>query len=560
VIIVGALVEWTATGVDPVDGGVAIWQDGAFRFAMAEERATRIKYAGGFRSSLSRGLAAINAKIADVDRFCFASYAEPRAIDSGHIVRQAPELLPLQDRITIAPSHHELHALYGFRHSPFNNALIAVLDNEGMVLGPQLDPKPFSNAMERCSYFIGGPNGIDLLTRDLYSRSDVSLGEAFRRFNYYCGFPSHQHSGKTMALAAYGNPERFKGLSLFCQVGGRVRVDLDGSIEPPGRSVEMFFERSGVKVAPSREPEGEMHQDHLDGAAFVQLEVEKFLLTRLASILSETGMRALVLCGGVAYNCRMVGLIERELGVPVFVPPSPGDQGICIGAVQAWLEMIGYRQHVVPTSYLGGEPGTADVLNGHPIPAGIERISLLIDAGMHVAKYLDRGHVVALVEGASEFGRRALGHRSLLAVPDKPLLDRLRRIKQREWFRPFGISLLASMATRCFGNQSPDPYMLRATLLRPGTSEDLETVAHADRTIRAQQIDDSDPGLLAATLRELARLGRAPALVNTSLNRAGEPLVETFAEAFDLFLGVSDIDVLVHADAKVAYVRTACGS
>ncbi|MDQ3565121.1 MAG: hypothetical protein M3436_13605 [Pseudomonadota bacterium] len=319
-IVVGALVEWTATGVDPVDGGVAIWQDGALRFVLPEERVTRRKYSGGFRRSLSRGLNAMGKTIVDLDGLSFASYGETRPLSPDHIVRQAPELEPVRERIEMPPSHHELHALYGFRHSPFGEALVVVLDNEGMVLGPQRTPTPFPNSMERCSYYLGGPNGVDLLTRDLYGKDDVSLGETFRRFNYYCGFLSHQYSGKTMALAGYGNAERFRHLQLISAKEGVVRVDLDPNVERPGDSVVSFFQRHGIAIAPPCAPHHRHHQDHLDAAAFVQRELEMFVANRVEVLLLATGMRALVLTGGVAYNCRMVGIIERRLGIPVFVP------------------------------------------------------------------------------------------------------------------------------------------------------------------------------------------------------------------------------------------------
>jgi carbamoyltransferase len=521
---------------------------------LPEERVTRRKYAGGFRYSLARGLEAIGASVSDVDRFSFASYAESRPVEVEHIVRQAPELQSARDRIVLAPSHHELHALYGFRHSPFRESLVAVLDNEGMVLGPQLDTRPFANPMERCSYYIGGPSGVDLLTRDLYGRQDISIGEAFRRFNYYCGFPSHQQSGKTMALAAYGNANRFAHIKLLSRSGGRLRIHLDPQADPPGSSVERFFARHGTSVVPSRRPGEEVHPDHMDAAAFVQGEVESFLAEELASMLGDTGLRALVLCGGVAYNCRIVGLLERMLDVPVFVPPSPGDQGICMGAVHACLETMGIRDHIDATSFLGGMPGAQQVQAGDAATRSVLHVCAPDDLPRAVACHLHAGRVVALVEGASEFGRRALGHRSLLSLPDPPLLERLRAIKQREWFRPFGVSMLASLAKRCFA-QAPDRFMLRATVLEPGTCDALEPVAHADRTIRAQLIDDDDPGLLAAVLRELACLGRDPALVNTSLNRMGEPLVETFADAYELFCESPGVDVLVHGNEGNLFVR-----
>lgn len=554
VIVAGALAEWTATGVDPVDGGVALWKDGAFRFVLPEERATRRKYAGGFREALSRGLHYLGLTVADLDGLSFASYGETRPIGVDHIIAHAPELAPLRDRITICPSHHELHALYGFRHSPFQNSLIAVFDNEGMIIGPQQSEAPFSNPMERCSYYVGGANGVDLLTRDFYGKDDISLGEMFRRFNYYCGFPSHQYSGKTMALAGYGDPKRFSSISTVRSLGGVAHIDLEACTEDPALSVAAFFEKHGVAVAPPRVPEQTFHQDHLDVAAFAQVELERFAIQRLAELLSATRMRSLVLVGGVAYNCRLVGLLERELGIPVFVPPSPGDQGICIGAAHAWLEVRGFREHVKASSYFGGTPGSLSQICA-PASLYLRRVELGDQPQRFLAKLLIEGRVVALVEGPSECGRRALGHRSLLAYPTEATMLKLRQVKAREWYRPFGISLLSSLSSKCF-DQQPDPFMLRATLLKPGTSPVLEQVMHVDRSIRAQLISESETSTLAETLRELERRGCEPVVINTSLNRAGEPLIETADEAFALFADAPGIDALVLGDERLALVRS----
>jgi carbamoyltransferase len=553
-LVVGALVERTSTGVDPVDGGVAIWEDGAFRFVQPEERVTRVKYAGGFRGSLRRGLSALGKTLHDVDVLSFASYGESRPVNVDHIVEQAPELQPVRDRIWLCGSHHELHALYGFRHSPFEHALIAVLDNEGLVLGAQKSESPFASPMERCSYFLGGPTSVDLLTRDLFGSTDVSLGEAFRRFNYYCGFPSHQFSGKTMALAGYGDLARFSGLSLISRVRDQVHVHLDPDPTRPAESVVAFFAQRGIDIAPPRSGDQPIHRDHIDAAAFVQREIEEFIIERITQLADSTKANAVVLAGGVAYNCRMVGLLERRLRRPVFVPPSPGDQGICIGAVHCWLESRGHREHVQATSYLGGEQRLTESRLSVEDPSIIV-VPLEYKPGFYLAELLKAGRVVAVVEGPSECGRRALGHRSLLAYPSESSILQLRAIKHREWFRPFGVSVLSSFAEVCFGGQFPDPFMLRATILTPGASAALEHVIHVDRSIRAQAVKDDESSALAGALRELSISGLEPVVLNTSLNSCGAPLVETADEAYDFFLGSPAVGALVLVNDDVALVR-----
>lgn len=555
-IVVGALVERAANGVNPVDGGVAIWRDGDFVFGMAEERATRRKYAGGFRSSLAFGLDQLGIGYADVDAFAFVSYGEPHSRDIAHILNQAPELADHADRVHIAGRHHDVHAYGAARLAPWDNSLILVLDNEGLILGAQMAEVVESNAMERASYYVSSSESVDLVTRDLFGRSDVSLGEAYRRFTYYCGFPSHQFAGKAMALAAFGDPTTFGDVSVFSSDGGPIHVDMDGAYSEPARSVVDFFARHGRSIAPPRVPGAVFEQDHLDVAAFIQRELERAVTTRARSLLKATGQRSLCVTGGVAYNCRLIAHLESELGVPVFVPPSPGDQGLGIGAVHAYLAREGLR-HVkaAPSVRLGGVRGAqVTEVSDFAKQAGatVHRAESNHVYATEAAEVLLHAGVVAVVDGASEFGRRALGARSLIALPDPSAMDRLRGLKRREWFRPFGVSMLRSLAVDTFGPDLPDPWMLRAPRVR--NRESVNSVIHRDSTLRAQIVEDSDDSVIAEVLRVLVGNGIAGVVVNTSFNLDNEPIVETDSEALTLFARHEEISLLILANSG-CYLR-----
>lgn len=557
-IVVGALLGVASNGVRPVDGGVAVWRDGIFEFGLAEERATREKYAGGFRASLSVALRQLDLSLGDVDAFAFSSYGEPYTEMTGHILEQAPELEPYADRVHIAGRHHDAHAVGAASLSPWLNSLVVVLDNEGLILGAQTDGIVERNPMERASYYVASADSVDLITRDLFGRRDVSIGEAYRRFTYYCGFPSHQFAGKTMALASYGMPNAFGDVDLFS--GGRspLTVNLDQGYTSPSESVVNFFSSQGMVVAPPRDPGGPFERDHFDAAAFVQWQMEKAVTARVRYLLEATGQQTLCLTGGVAYNCKLVGHLEKELGVPVFVPPSPGDQGLAIGAVLSYLYPHGRG---IPgckaEARIGGihpceqsdVTTFADTVNAQAL-FDLSRI----DVSNLVVNSLRRGSIVAIVEGRSEFGRRALGARSLLALPGTAAVERLRDLKRREWFRPFGVSVLGSTASQIFIDGAPDRFMLRTREVSAGDWA-FSSIIHVDGTLRAQWVEDEDPSILGLSLKILKQLGMEGLVVNTSFNLDGEPIVERDHEALEHFAKYSEIETLVLTNSGCVLTR-----
>jgi carbamoyltransferase len=154
-----------------------------------------------------------------------------------------------------------------------------------------------------------------------------------------------------------------------------------------------------------------------------------------------------------------------------------------------------------------------------------------------VADLLCAGKVVALFHGRSEFGPRALGHRSILADP-RP--DAVRdwinaRVKQREWFRPLAPVVLLERAAAFFDLRRPSPFMQYAAAVKPDAAARIPAVTHVDCTARLQTVGpDDDPLLRALLLAFEARTG-VPVLLNTSFNRKEEPIVETPAEALASF-------------------------
>jgi len=161
--------------------------------------------------------------------------------------------------------------------------------------------------------------------------------------------------------------------------------------------------------------------------------------------------------------------------------------------------------------------------------------------------------VIGWFQGASEFGPRALGNRSLLADPRKAgMKDILNsRVKHRQAFRPFAPIVLAERAKEIFEGEEDSPFMLIAKHVRPEWRDRIPAVVHVDGTARVQTVHEKTNPVLYRLLREFEALTGVPVLINTSFNVKGEPIVETPRDAVVCFL-TTGIDNLILHDRLVA--------
>jgi carbamoyltransferase len=161
-----------------------------------------------------------------------------------------------------------------------------------------------------------------------------------------------------------------------------------------------------------------------------------------------------------------------------------------------------------------------------------------------VAEVIAADGVVAWFQGRSEYGPRALGHRSLLANATRAAnLERLNDVKGREQFRPVAPMVLAERAADIFEGPMPSPYMLFTHRVRPAWRDRIPAVVHVDGSARIQTVDRAAEPLVAAVLEAVERRTGVPVVVNTSLNTAGRPMVDDPRDALECF-GSAPVDVL----------------
>jgi carbamoyltransferase len=171
-----------------------------------------------------------------------------------------------------------------------------------------------------------------------------------------------------------------------------------------------------------------------------------------------------------------------------------------------------------------------------------ERPRDLADA---VAETLAGNGVVAWFQGRSEYGPRALGHRSLLAHPGYAKnLERMNNVKGREQFRPVAPMVTLERAGDVFdGGPVPSPYMLFVHRVRSEWLDRIPAVVHIDKTARIQTVSADDEPLVHRMLTRFEQRTGLPVVVNTSLNTAGRPMVDDPRDALECF-GSAPVDLL----------------
>ncbi|MEO8184847.1 MAG: carbamoyltransferase C-terminal domain-containing protein [Deltaproteobacteria bacterium] len=274
-------------------------------------------------------------------------------------------------------------------------------------------------------------------------------------------------------------------------------------------------------------------------AARIQADFETALLERVQGFLAQSSATQLAYAGGLALNSvaneRIAALVGPE---NFYVMPSSSDAGIAIGAAAAGEQhLTGSTAHVAAGhDYLGHPYDDRDCTVA--IRAVADAVTAVSATVEEVSEALVNGHVIGWFDGASEFGPRALGHRSILADPRKKemWLHINRRIKFREDFRPFAPMVPRELAHEFFELEGESPYMLRVVRVRQQYRDLLGAVTHVDGSARVQTVDARVAPRIHELLLAFGRRSGIPVLLNTSLNVRGEPVVETPAEALEMLL------------------------
>lgn len=281
-------------------------------------------------------------------------------------------------------------------------------------------------------------------------------------------------------------------------------------------------------------------------------------------MVEKTGKRKLCYAGGVALNCTAnYKLLQKRVIDDIFILPAASDKGQAIGnALYGFYKLEGYiPRKPLRKDYFGKEYSEEEILSVLKRERGyiekyiptrrefvVEKQSSIINT---VAELLIKGKIVGWFQGKSELGPRALGHRSILCDPRKAEMRDIlnKKIKHREWFRPFAPSCLLENVSEYFEFSKPSPYMLLAIPVKSPQKYKIPAVLHKDGTSRIQTVTKEDNDKFYELIKKFYELTGIPMVLNTSFN-SQEPIVETPENALSTFLK-TEMDYLAIGDFLV---------
>ncbi|MHC4271391.1 MAG: carbamoyltransferase family protein [Planctomycetota bacterium] len=460
--------------------------------------------------------------------------------------------------------HHESHAASAFFPSGFEEAAILTMDGVG--------------EWTTASYGIGKGNKVKLSHEIHFPHS---LGLLYSAFTYFTGFKVNSGEYKLMGLAPYGEPKYYDLIIkelIDIKEDGSFRLNM--SYFPYCHKMVMTdakFEK--LFGGPPRKPESPLTQREMDMAASVQAVTEEIMLKAAKHVHHETGMKDLVLAGGVALNCVGNGRILRESNFEnIWIQPAAGDAGGALGAALfVWYQLLGHerkadgidKQHA---SLLGPS------YNNDQICQFLESVGAqyhtIKDEGElleKVSDLLNQEKVIGWFQGKMEFGPRALGNRSIIGDARSEKMQSVMnlKIKFRESFRPFAPCVLRDDVSEYFEmkpNQD-SPYMLLVAGVkkekRMKTNNDKQSlqgldklktkrsvvpaITHVDYSARVQTVDSERHPKLYRLMSLFKTKTGTPVIINTSFNIRGEPIVCSPEHAYRCFMA-TNMDVLVMED------------
>lgn len=447
------------------------------------------------------------------------------------------------DIADLGANHHQMHAFSSFYNSGFDSALCVVKDGMGSQIIFDESEKRFGGkpGNENGSAFvISYPHNMHLVEKHINVRHDTpkvwlddrtyvtnsfSEGAAFETVSFALGFSVYD-AGKVMGLASYGRPN--PNIPPIYK-NGMINTDL--------------FRYSNKERALFLDYEiPEDFQTRADLAYALQSQTQIKVAEQLVELLRRTGQKNLCLSGGFFLNCvaNYEFLNHLPEGTNIYVEPISSDAGTSIGAAKFlyYYNTKSLEKKPQENIYYGPQYNySLDDLSGHKYRSV---------SPQDVAELIAKRKIVALYQGRSEAGPRALGNRSILYDPTDPNgKDKVNTVKKREWFRPFAGSVLHEHCNYWFDMRglSESKFMMYAVDVKKEKRDIIPAITHVDGTCRVQTVKESDNYFFYQIIQEFYKITGIPIVFNTSFNLAGDTICETLEDSLKTLYN-SDIDCL----------------
>jgi len=539
------------------DGSACIVKDGRLVSAISTERLNGIKkFYGVTPATIEYVLKKAGIWYEDIDVITLSDFIAPNSHGTLDLFDKTGKKLDLCSHVVfgndmleldgvlngfkipvVVLPHHTCHAASTFYTSNLEESVVLTMDGCGG------DP--------RSSSWIAVGKG-NKLNHSNYP--GMRVGELYGDFTVLLGLgPSVYKAGSTMGLASYGKPVKH---ALEYEESYMQR--LSGNVWAWEDAPEIFYEMwekedsNVIFTEVERSPDANMYyiQDAtvkgvfpfetvsgMNAAASIQYLFEKQILNVVENTIRVSedtkDINNICMAGGSFLNCNANSAVKATGYFDnVHLFPGAGDDGICVGSA------LYYAHHVL--DYPRQTYSFSDLAY-----MGSESVELKEEEYVYLANEIANGKIVAWVSGDSEYGPRALGHRSILADPrdfhKREILNFV--VKSREWFRPFAPVVLEEEAHNWFEPSDPSKYMLfTQKVLQP---EKIPAVTHVDGTARIQTINEEDNAPYYKLIKEFFKITGVPALINTSYNANGKPIAHTKQQVLNNFHLNKGIDILV---------------
>jgi len=539
------------------NGSAAYVVDGELQWYIEEERLSRHKYDG----NPFRGI--IEAAKSGIDILIIGGTCPERPgvewTNEDVFTALVRKFNPLVEVLNIGNEHHLGHAAGAFYNSGFETAAALVVDGSGSLTFHYINEEEEDDNLNNedniargfetesifsCSYpaefdcryksignNYGGCPSIILNNTYFYDDS-VTITKAYEAVTHYLGF-GFIEAGKTMGLASYGKEDKDFPNLFFGPRGDRnfftAKFPMGAILET--NKIAKLINTAG-KYEWHRDPS--LVTDAQKNIAWkIQQETQKLVGDLIEKAAKVTGEKNIVIAGGYGLNCVANYYFQQRFPeLNIYIDPVAHDGGTAIG--------IAKLAHYDKTQDTIVRPLTT-LYNGVTVPEynhleHLDGIELSDATHEEVAQLIKERNIVALFQGRSEGGPRALGNRSILYDPTDPNgKDHVNKVKGREWFRPFAGSMLKEHFDEWFETHGLEesPYMMYAMDVKMEKHGEIPAITHVDGTCRIQTVTQEQNDHYYKLIDEFYKLSGVPILFNTSFNLAGEPLVETLEDAIN---------------------------
>jgi carbamoyltransferase len=517
------------------DGSIALLKDNNVIFYIESERLSNIKH----DDSVFKSIGLIEQYTDHIDYIVLSGVSNTYRPYDSYKLTDAYEACvlglnktfsnPLPIVFDFSDNHHSVHAATAFYNSGFDDALCIVKDGAGSeicFLPEDLSTEissaivmSYPNVITNLEKHFTNNNKLEqdktYINKNVFLTNTISEATAFELVAEKVGL-TRWDAGKVMGLSSYGK-EDSRIPNLYND--DLLNKDIFSNQILDGVSLKMNLEI------------GDTFEDRANLSYKLQKQVQDNVARYIIKALEKTGQKNLCLSGGLFLNCVSNYNLLKQLppNIKIYVEPMSTDAGNAIGAAKyVYYSLTQSKEIKKQTSIYYGPTYkyTKEDLKNEKI---IENVN-----PQYVAKLISEKNIVALYQGRSEGGPRALGNRSILYDPRDPNgKNHVNIVKKREWYRPFAGTVLYENAKEWFDLQSLDEskFMMFAVDVIEDKKSLIPAITHVDGTCRVQTLKKEDNINYYNLIEEFYKITNVPILFNTSLNLAGDAINETLKDA-----------------------------